>query len=66
MGLSADTFKSKAMMANGLIGGSFVVFILSTLMATVVFDEPSANSTIADQEIEMVKYTCKTFIIRLI
>lgn len=52
--VSASALKAPAMLANMAIGGSFVTFLLSTLLATVVFDEPGANTTIADQEIQLV------------
>ncbi len=57
--VSASALKAPAMLANMAIGGSFVTFLLSTLLATVVFDEPGMNTTVADQEIQLV---CKLLI----
>jgi len=58
-GSEADSLKmqmkGQEMIKNLLIAGSGAAFVLSALFATVVFDRVSPNSTLADQEIEMVE-----------
>jgi len=46
--------KNPDMIKNLMIAGSAAAFVLSTIFATVVFDKVSPNTTVADQQIEMV------------
>lgn len=48
--------KNQDLIKNLLIVGSAGAFVISTFLATVVFDKVSPNSTLPDQEIEMVTY----------
>ncbi|OXA51035.1 uncharacterized protein LOC110853513 [Folsomia candida] len=45
--------KNQDLIKNLLIVGSAGAFVISTFLATVVFDKVSPNSTLPDQEIEM-------------
>ncbi|CAL8140911.1 unnamed protein product [Orchesella dallaii] len=51
--VNMEAMKGPMMMANLMVGGAAFVFLLSTILATVVFDETGQNSTIAEQEIQM-------------
>jgi len=45
--------KNQDLLKNLLVVGTGGAFVISTFLATVVFDRVSPNSTLADQEIEM-------------
>ncbi|XP_035716772.1 uncharacterized protein LOC118439508 [Folsomia candida] len=47
------TAKNNELLKNLLIVGSGGAFVISTFLATVVFDKVSPNTTLPDQEIEM-------------
>lgn len=49
------TAKNNELLKNLLIVGSGGAFVISTFLATVVFDKVSPNTTLPDQEIEMVR-----------
>lgn len=51
--------KNQDLLKNLLVVGTGGAFVISTFLATVVFDRVSPNSTLADQEIEMVLVTIR-------
>jgi hypothetical protein len=57
--------KNQDLIKNLLIVGSGGAFVISTFLATVIFDRVSVNSTLTPQEIEMVRRGKLRFILYL-